>query len=282
MVAFRVGDDMHKVFEVGKQAEALINSRLKPPMELELENVYFPFMMFAKKVYCAVKWTKPEEPDGVIYKGLKVVRRDTSELVRRVSKGVVHQLLVEKDAGGAVRLVRQAIQQLLRGELDLRDIVLSQTLKPVEDYKVTKLPHLHVAGLMEGRMPGSAPKPGNRVEYVYVQQADPLIANHARADDPVHVSQNAVPVDYVYTLRHCFLNPVCMLLDPLLGRDDPGHQRYSEKTRNDKRLEDVVKQVLDDDAIRQLLSEAEKQTVDRQRDFVNQKNNQRTILSFFH
>ncbi len=50
MVAFRVGEDMHKVFEVGKQAEALINAKLKAPMELELENVYFPFMLFSKKV----------------------------------------------------------------------------------------------------------------------------------------------------------------------------------------------------------------------------------------
>ena len=313
MVAFRVGDDMHKVFEVGKRAEGLINSRLKPPMELELENVYFPFMMFAKKVYCAVKWTRPEEPDGVIYKGLKVVRRDTCELVRRVSKSVVHQLLIEKDGEEAVRVVRRAIKELLRGQVDLRDIVLSQTLKPIEDYKVTKLPHLHVVGLMESRMTGSAPKSGesplwvrtsfsvhqaavlsyiesrgtfsyadagNRVEYVYIEQSDPSVANSARVDDPAYVTENAVPVDYAYTLRHAFLNPVCMLLDPLLGRDDPRHERYVEKTRNDRRLQDVIRQVLDDDAITGLLKDTDMRTADRERTFVNAKNRQKTILSF--
>lgn len=61
MVAFRVGEDMHRVFEVGKQAEALINAKLKAPMELELENVYLPFMLFAKKVHpllCGGRLTK--------------------------------------------------------------------------------------------------------------------------------------------------------------------------------------------------------------------------------
>lgn len=160
MVAFHVGEDMHGVFEVGKQAEALINSKLKAPMELELENVYMPFMLFAKKTYCAVKWTKPDAPDGIIYKGLKVVRRDTCELVRQVSREVIHKLLVERDSNGAIESVRHAVRRLLRGEVDMADLQLSKALKRLEDYKMTKQPHLHVAELMDQRMPGSAPRPG--------------------------------------------------------------------------------------------------------------------------
>ena len=121
---------------------------------------------------------------------------------------------------------------------------------------------------------------GNRVEYVYVQQADPTVANSARADDPGYVSEHKLPVDHAYTLRHAFLNPVCMLLDPLLGRDDPRHERYVEKTRSDRRLQGVIRQVLDDDDIRGLLAEADGRTADRERAFVNAKNRQKTILSF--
>ena len=37
------------------------------------------FTKDCKQTYPAVKWTKAEAADGIIYKGLKVVRRDTKE-----------------------------------------------------------------------------------------------------------------------------------------------------------------------------------------------------------
>ncbi len=112
------------------------------------------------QTYCAIKWTKPEQPDGTIYKGLKVVRRDTCELVRRTSRMVIDQLLVEKDTDKAISSVRTTIKQLLRGEFDIDDLLVSQSLKRPEEYKVEHLPHQHVVALMDRRMPGSAPKPG--------------------------------------------------------------------------------------------------------------------------
>ncbi len=117
--------------------------------------------------------------------------------------------------------------------------------------------------------------------YIYVETADPDCSNQARADDPVFVREKQIPVDYVYILNHLFLNPVCLLLDPLLGVDKPQHRRYVEKTRNEKRLEGVIQQVLEEVDIRSLLAEAKKATAQRRRDYLNAKNKQKTIFSFY-
>lgn len=73
---------------------------------------------------------------------------------------VIDQLLVERDTDKAISTVRTAVKKLLRGEVDINDILISQALKRPEEYKVDHLPHQHVVSLMEKRMPGSAPKPG--------------------------------------------------------------------------------------------------------------------------
>lgn len=159
MVTFGVGNDMHEAFRLGKLAEELINSKLKAPMELELENFYNPFYLYKKKIYAAIKWTKPEAPDGTIYKGLMVVRRETPQFVKALCKQVLKEMLEHKDVDAAIQVVREGVIELLSDRVPMADLITSSTLKT--DYKVLTPPaHVHVAKEMERRMPGSAPKPG--------------------------------------------------------------------------------------------------------------------------
>lgn len=122
---------------------------------------------------------------------------------------------------------------------------------------------------------------GNRVPYIYVQTPNPDAEAYLRADDPAYVRQQGLQVDNVYILHHLFTNPVCLLLDPLLGVDKPEYQRYVEKTRKDKRLQDVIGQVLRDDAIQQMLRAASKEEAQRRRNFRNATNKQQSITSFY-
>lgn len=162
MVCFGVGDDMHEAFRLGSLAEDLINSKLKAPMEIELENCYNPFYLYKKKIYAAIKWTKPDAPDGVIYKGLMVVRRETPDFVKAMCKGVLQQLLERRDVDAAIFIVREGITQLLTHKVPMEALITSMKLG--SEYKMPKPPaHVHVATQMEKRMPGSAPKPGMNV-----------------------------------------------------------------------------------------------------------------------
>lgn len=55
-------------------------------MEIGLENFYNPFYLYLNKIYAAVKWTKPEAPNGTVYKGLIVVMRETPQFVKALCK----------------------------------------------------------------------------------------------------------------------------------------------------------------------------------------------------
>ena len=65
---------------------------------------------------------------------------------------------------------------------------------------------------MDARNPGSGPRPGERVQYVFVvnkkakKQVD-------RAEDPGYVTQHRLPLDYSYYLEHQYINPVFSLLE---------------------------------------------------------------------
>lgn len=58
MVAFRQGPSMDLNFIVGKQAEALINSRLKAPMEVQSVRLLFvaPKTILMYHIVCSLNW----------------------------------------------------------------------------------------------------------------------------------------------------------------------------------------------------------------------------------
>lgn len=65
---------------------------------------------------------------------------------------------------------------------------------------------------MERRNPGSGPKPGERVPYVFV--LNPKAKKQVdRVDDPNYVRDNKIRLDLSYYLEHQFINPIFSLLE---------------------------------------------------------------------
>lgn len=73
-----------KAFERGKLLDKEVNSRLLPPMELETEKVYSPFLLLGKKKYLTLMWMKPDAPFDTDAKGIEMVRRRCSAPTRFV------------------------------------------------------------------------------------------------------------------------------------------------------------------------------------------------------
>ena len=46
-----VGSDLDDAFRIGEEIAEMVTSAMKPPMKLQLEKVYLPCMLFAKKRY---------------------------------------------------------------------------------------------------------------------------------------------------------------------------------------------------------------------------------------
>lgn len=69
---------------------------------------------------------------------------------------------------------------------------------------------------MRKRDPGSAPQLGDRVPYVFIKMPKNTPA-YLKAEDPIYVLENSVPIDSEHYLHHALENPLLRLFEPILG-----------------------------------------------------------------
>jgi len=209
-----------------------------------LEKVYCPYFLYSKKRYAAKLWTKGKngqmQMDYIDVKGLQVVRRDNTLFVREVCKELLDVILESKNPEGAITLAKKRAVELLDGRVPNEKLILSQKLadsytarfEDSEGNKTKKvvstesddsdhinLPHVQVVNKMREREPGSEPQSGDRVQFVLIDTGDPKAKQFEKAEDPVFVLANNIPLDYQYYFTNKFMNPVCDLLEPLVEKD---------------------------------------------------------------
>jgi hypothetical protein len=156
----------------------------------------------------------------------------------------------------------------LNGEVPIKKLILSKTLK--NEYKgyqkvwLSKLPdgrpdtnggytwmhtkknklsgefetvpedpcmaHVALVEKMRLRDPNSAPKPGDRVPFVYTDINDPKALSWKKTEDPDYVIQNGIPIDTLYYLDHQLKNPLKTIFDILLGELKCKEMIYNRKS----------------------------------------------------
>jgi hypothetical protein len=201
-------------WELGEQASEQCSKLFKAPNDLELEKVYCPYFLYSKKRYAAKMYEK--KGDAVVFKkidvkGLQVVRRDTCMYVRGVLKQLLNLVLNSEDPRPAIDYARESAKRLLKGKVDPTELTMSKQLGA--DYK-TRVPHVEVRDKIRKRAPGSEPQNGDRVAFL-ITKVPGLLCD--KAEDPSWVTDNNIPLDYVYYFEHQLVKPVCDLLEPLVG-----------------------------------------------------------------
>jgi len=236
MVEFDVGDRkgveaIEYSWEIGERAAEECSALFKKPNNLELEKVYWPYFLYAKKRYAAKLWTKGKDDqmhmDYIDVKGLQLVRRDNTPHMREVCKELLDVVLTSGDPGPPKELARDRANELLSGGISHDKLILSQSLS--DSYKVggksvsinspesihINQAHVQVVNKMRQRKPGSEPQSGDRVPYLLTKTDNSKAKAFEKSEDPKYVEEHNIPVDYHYYFVNKFLNPVCDLLDPL-------------------------------------------------------------------
>lgn len=221
MVQFAIpdgADPLESSWEQGERAAEECTKLFKAPNDLELEKVYYPFILYSKKRYAAKQWSKDYKSgkvtlDKVDIKGLQMVRRDNAPYTRNSCKDILNLILESKDPKPAIALARERAQELKEGKVDLDQLVLSRKL--AGSYKSNALPHVTVVEKMRKRAPGSEPRSGDRVPFVICKggRNDKMFE---KAEDPTWVKEKGVPIDYQYYFTNQFQSPVSDLLEPLV------------------------------------------------------------------
>jgi DNA polymerase delta subunit 1 len=214
-------------WQLGEQASEQCSKLFKAPNDLELEKVYCPYFLYSKKRYAAKMYEGKSNKDGtpvlkedgtrlvafkkIDVKGLQVVRRDTCMYVRGVLKHLLNLVLNSEDPRPAIDYARESAKRLLKGKVDPTELTMSKQLGA--DYK-TRVPHVEVRDKIRKRAPGSEPQNGDRVAFL-ITKVPGLLCD--KAEDPSWVTDNKIPLDYVYYFEHQLVKPVCDLLEPLVG-----------------------------------------------------------------
>jgi DNA polymerase delta subunit 1 len=216
MVKFGV-PDVASAMALGNEASREVSKLFPPPVKLEFEKVYFPFLLMNKKRYAGLYWSKPEKWDKMDTKGIETARRDNCALVRSVIDTCLRKILVERSVGGAVDYVKQVISDLLQNKLDISMLVITKALgkgADAEDYK-SKQAHVELAERMKKRDPGSAPQVGDRVPYVLIEGIKGAPA-YELSEDPIYVLEHSIPINTRYYLDNQLNGPLTRIFEPII------------------------------------------------------------------
>lgn len=178
-----------------------------------------------KKRYAGLMWTQVEKFDKMDTKGLETVRRDNCALVREVIQTSLDKILMHQDVQGAINFVKSQISDLLQNKMDISRLVITKSLNKgaeyalglggkKEDYK-TKQAHVELAARMKKRDAGSAPQMGDRVPYVIITGAKGA-ANFEKAEDPIYVLENNLPIDCKWYLTNQLSKPLTRIFEPII------------------------------------------------------------------
>lgn len=205
---------LEESMRLGREAAEFVSEKFVHPIKLEFEKVYFPYLLINKKRYAGLYWTRLDKYDKMDCKGIETVRRDNSPLVANLMNTCLQKLLIERNPDGAVEYAKQIISDLLCNRIDISQLVITKELSKT-DY-TAKQAHVELAAKMRKRDAGTAPKLGDRVPYVITAAAKNTPA-YMKAEDPIFVLENCVPIDSKYYLENQLSKPLLRIFEPILG-----------------------------------------------------------------
>uniref|UniRef100_A0A7S4JRR7 DNA polymerase n=1 Tax=Odontella aurita TaxID=265563 RepID=A0A7S4JRR7_9STRA len=217
---------VEETFPLAIEAAEKCSEIFPNPILLEFEKVYYPYLLMNKKRYAGLLWTNTDKYDYMDTKGLETVRRDNCALVREVIQTSLDKILIGRNVPGAINYVKSQIADLLQNKMDISRLVITKSLNKgaeyalglpggkKEDYKM-KQAHVELAARMRKRDAGSAPQMGDRVPYVIITGAKGA-ANFEKAEDPVYVLENNIPIDCKWYLTNQLSKPLTRIFEPII------------------------------------------------------------------
>ena len=199
---------LKKAFTLGPEIADMVTAHFPPPILLEFENVYWPFVQKAKKRYATCAYETEDLSKGKrSAKGLEVVRRDNATHLRDLYRDVLCELtpLVSEmpgegdDRGFDLAEIAQRVQALIAEHM----MHILEGTMPIEKFVVTKQLRSEYKGFMfsqqscqfeqldsvpnppppqghvllanrinqrisQGRFTSERPMPGDRIQFVVV------------------------------------------------------------------------------------------------------------------
>lgn len=211
-------EGLQESIDKGIQIEKGIQMFYKKPHKLEYEKTFWPFILFTKKRYVGHLYETDVNKFKQKSMGIVLKRRDNAPIVKHVFGGVIKTIMVEKDIKKSVKFLRKTLENLLEGQFDVNQLIISKTLKGY--YKdPDSIAHKVLADRMAERDPGNKPQTNDRIPYVYVDV--PEREGMLQGDKIEHldyVKDNSLTPNYLHYITNQIMKPVSQIYELIVEK----------------------------------------------------------------
>jgi DNA polymerase delta subunit 1 len=244
--------DVAESIRMGIDCGVSISKQMRKPYKIAYEKTFYPFILFCRKRYVGMKYEEDPNPAKAkrMSMGIVLKRRDNAPIVKDIFGGALDVLLQERDIHKAQQFVETQLVNLLENKVPLEKFIVSKSLRDdyaamAEDYegKATLPAHRVLANRMEARDPGTAPKVGDRLQYIYAAEYKSKTKQGDRIEHIDFVRANKMKPDVNFYITNQIQNPVAQLfalcIEKLNGYTKPTKEPYDEMfTRFMEKLKD--------------------------------------------
>lgn len=262
--------DLATSIELGIKAGKRITAKMaRPPYKIAYEKTFHPFILFCRKRYVGMKYEEDPDPKKAkrMSMGIVLKRRDNAPIVKDVFGGALDILLQGGTVKNAQSFVRESLLDVLNNRVPIEKFIVSKSLR--DDYKnPEQIAHRVLADRMAERDPGTAPKVGDRIQYVYVDENKGAGKQGDRIEHVDYVRANNLKPDTHFYISHQIQNPVAQLfalcieqLDGYKAPVSPSYPSLYEKYRKSipQKMPDLNADDVEEEVTLAVLKHKEKQ-----------------------
>ncbi|KAL0226875.1 hypothetical protein P9112_014199 [Eukaryota sp. TZLM1-RC] len=125
---------LEEAFDIGLNIVKDLNKLLPSPLELQMEKVFMPCMLFTKKRYCGIKYTSPSSIGVLESKGIETIRRDSCPLVSKVLTSSLEILFRSNDVSAVKAHVVDVFRRVLAQRINISDFIFCNEVRPFNSY----------------------------------------------------------------------------------------------------------------------------------------------------
>lgn len=202
-------DSFKIAIECGNQLTHNIFDR--PPIEMEFEKIFQPFILLTKKRYIGYKYDNIENPDkskGLDVKGIALTRRDYCQMVKNCYNEIIYEIVNDGCNGveKSIEVFKKYIENIDTYKIDIDNLILSAQL--AKSYK-TRPVHVILAEKLKQRK--EEVQVGDRIPYIFIENLDPSnkLAKSELGENPQYAKLHKLKYN-----RLCYLE---QLSKPILG-----------------------------------------------------------------
>jgi DNA polymerase elongation subunit (family B) len=203
---------LEMTIEIAQDAASLCTRFLKPPMELSYEKTLMPFILLKKKRYVGMLYETNPNKGKLKYMGLSLKRRDSCDYLKDVYGEILNILMKDKGADNIQRSVdylNTCLQDLIQGKVPMEKLAITRALSSY--YKnPQQIAHRVLADRMAKRDPGNKPKSGDRIKYVFFENASAGLQGD-KIETPEYVVANGLKLDYTHYITNQLMKPLQQL-----------------------------------------------------------------------